>query len=101
MEDRFSVHQIRRRRPAALTKVLARQSLSNPIRRAEKLQSYAAQVLKPKKDHIVTLQMSLKQQIKLVLCLQESAEQLKREIAEHLGQIPGAFLTTIRGVGII
>jgi len=101
MEDRFSVHQIRRRRPAALIKALAKQGLPNPERRAKKLQHYAAQVLKPQKDHIVTLQLSLKQQIKLILCLQDSTEQLKRDIAEQLAQIPGAFLTTIRGIGLI
>ena len=75
--------------------------MPNPERRAEKLQRYAAQVLKPQKDHIVTLQLSLKQQIKLIVCLQESTEQLKRDAAEHLAQIPGAFLTTIRGIGLI
>ena len=41
------------------------------------------------------------QQIKLFLCLQESTEQLKRDIAEHLAQVPGAFLTTTRGIGLI
>jgi transposase len=101
MEDRFSVHQIRRRRPAALVKILAKQGLPNPESRAEKLQRYAAQVLNPQKDHIVTLQLSLKQQVKLILCLQESTDQLQRNIAAHLAQVPGAFLTTIRGIGLI
>ncbi len=101
MEDRFSVHQISRRRPTALIKFLAKQGLPNPERRAEKLLRYAGQTLKPSKDHIVTLQLSLKQQVKLFLCLQDSTDQFKKDIAEHLAQIPGAFLTTIRGIGLI
>ncbi len=36
-----------------------------------------------------------------MICLQESADQLKCDIAEHLAQVPGAFLTTIRGIGLI
>ncbi len=68
---------------------------------AEKLQLYAAQVLKPPKKHIATLQLSLKQQVKLLICLKESIQQLDKEIAEHLAQTQGAFLTSIRGVGIV
>ena len=90
MEDRFSVHQIRRRRPTALVKIIAKQGLPNPEGRTEKLQRYAAQVLKPQKYHIVTLQLSLKQQVRLILCLQESTDQLKRDIAAHLAQIPAS-----------
>ena len=101
MEDRFSVHQIRRRRPTALVKILAKQGLPNPEVRVEKLQRYAAQVLNPPKNHIVTLQLSLKQQVRLISCLQESTDQLKCDIAAYLAQIPGAFLTTIRGIGLI
>ena len=63
------MHQIRRRRPAALVKSLAKQGLPNPEIRAEKLQRYASQVLRPQKDHIVTLQMSLKQQVRLILII--------------------------------
>jgi len=43
----------------------------------------------------------LKQQVKLLNCLQESTEQLEREVAESLAQTQGAFLTSIRGIGII
>jgi len=101
MEDRFSVHQIHRRRRSTLTKLLTRMAVHKPDRCAEKLQLYAAQVLKPPKKHIATLQLSLKQQVKLLICLKESIQQLDKEIAEHLAQTQGAFLTSIRGVGIV
>ena len=47
------------------------------------------------------LQLSLKQQVKLFICLQENIEQTEKEIAEHLAQTQGAFLTSIRGIGIV
>lgn len=101
MQDRFSVPQIQRRRRSTLTKILTRQAVQHPDRCAEKLQQYAAQVLKPPEKHIATLQLSLKKQIKLLICLQENLQQLDKEIAENLAQTQGAFLTSIRGIGII
>jgi len=41
------------------------------------------------------------QQVKLFTCLQESIQQLEKEIAENLAKLPGAFLTSIRGIGIV
>ena len=99
MENRFSAHQILRRRPSTLSKFLARHLVHHPDRCAEKLQKYASQILQPPADHIATLQISLKQQVKLIICLQENIEHLNREIAQHLAQTPGAFLTSIRGIG--
>ena len=101
MEDRFSVHQILRRRRSTLTKLLTRCAIHQPDNCARKLQQYATQVLKPPEHHLVTLQISLKQQVKLLNCLQESTEQLEKEVAESLAQTQGAFLTSIRGIGII
>ncbi len=100
MENRFSVNQIRRRRRSTLAKFLAGQLVQHSNRCAEKLQQYASQVLQPPTDRIATLQISLKHQVKLFNCLQESILHLNKEIAEHLAQTPGAFLTSIRGIGI-
>ncbi len=100
MEDRFSVHQIQRRRRSTLTKSLSRQAVQHPDRCAEKLQQYAAQVLRPPEKQVGTLQLSLKQQVKLLNCLQENIQQLDNEIAENLAKTQGAFLTSIRGIGI-
>ncbi|MCP3898190.1 MAG: IS110 family transposase [Desulfobacteraceae bacterium] len=101
MEDRFSVHQIIRRKRSTLIKLLTRCAIHQPDNCAKKLQQYATQVLKPPENHLVTLQISLKQQVKLFNCLQESTEQLEKEVAESLAQTQGAFLTSIRGIGII
>lgn len=101
MEDRFSPQQIHRRRRSTLTKLLSRQGIQHPDRQAERLQKYAVQVLRPPEKSIVTLQVSLKQQVKLFSCMQESIQQLEKEIVEILAQTQGAFLTSIRGIGII
>jgi transposase len=101
MKDRFSAHQIRRRRRSTLVKLFTSQAIHQPDRCAEKLQQYATQVLTPPENHIATLQLSLKQQVKLFICLQENIEQTEKEIAEHLAQTQGAFLTSIRGIGIV
>ncbi len=47
------------------------------------------------------MQVSLKQQVKLFSCMQESIQQLEKEIAEILAQTQGAFLTSVRGIGIV
>jgi len=101
MEDRFSVHQIRRRRRSTLTKLLSRHAVHHPDRCAKKLQNYAGQVLRPPIKAISTLQLSLKQQTKLYGCLKDNIYQLEKEIAENLAQTQGSFLTSIRGIGIV
>ena len=101
MENRFSAPQIRRRQGPALTKLLSRQGVKELDHSVEKLQKLAAQAIRPPEQHIATLQISLKQQIKLFTCLQESIQQLYEEIAHHLAQTQGAFLTSIQGIGIV
>lgn len=101
MEDRFSPHQIHRRRCSTLTKLLSRQGIQHPDRQAQKLQKYADQILRPPEKYVASLQISLKQQIKLFSCMQESIQQLEKEIAEILAQTQGAFLTSVRGIGIV
>ncbi len=100
MEDRFSAPQICRRRLSTLTRFLASNLVHHPDRCAEKLQQYASQVLQPQASHISVLQVSLRQQVKLFTCLQENIEHLNKEIATHLAQTTGAFLTSICGIGI-
>lgn len=101
MEDRFSTHQIRRKKHSTLIKLFNRHGIKEPDSCAKKLQQYATQVLVPPEKHIAALQFSLKQQVKLFVCLQEGIQQLEKEIAEHLAQTQGAFLTSIRGIGIV
>ncbi len=101
MEDRFSVHQIQRRRQPALVKLLTRMSLSQPEKSAEKLLHHAAQVLRPPDKNIDTLQISLTHEIRLFKCLKENIQHLENRIAANLAQTQGAFLTSIKGIGII
>ena len=101
MQDRFSAPQIRRRKRTALIEALRRQGTNKPERAAGMLQTYASQVLKPLPAHIQTLQLSIAQHVKHFKCLQESIGQLETEIAEILAQTPGAFLTSVRGIGVV
>ena len=101
MEDRFSPSQIRRRRRQKLIEIPKRFGTSKPESTAAKLQQYAAQVLHTSVEYISTLQLSLAQHVKHLRCLHESVEHLEREIAVNLAQTQGAFLTSIRGIGIV
>lgn len=101
MEDRFSLPQIRRRRRSTLINALRRLGTRKPESAAAKLQQYATQVLNPPEEYIGTLQLSIAQHVKHFRCLQESVGQLEKEIAVNLAQTQGAFLTSIRGIGIV
>ena len=101
MEDRFSGHQIHRRSRSTLIKRLKQNGTKNPEEAAAKLQVYATQALTPPNQYIDTLQISLSSHVDHFRCLLDSSEQLKREMAVLLGQTSGAFLTSIKGLGIV
>ena len=101
MKDRFSTHQICRRRRSTLTKLISGHAIRKPDLRAKQLQEFAGQVLNPPHHRLASLQLSLRQQVKLLICIQESIHHLEREIAENLATTPGAFLTSIQGIGIV
>ena len=101
MENRFSPRQIRRRKRHKLIEVLHRYGTTKPENTATKLQQYAVRVLNTPDEYIFTLQLSLAQHVKHFRCLQDSINQLENEIAVWLAQTQGAFLTTVRGIGIV
>lgn len=101
MEKRFSAKQICRRRRQKLIEILRRFGTSQPEGTAARLQEYATQVLITPDEYIGTLQLSLAQHINHIRCLRENIEQLEKEIAIWLTQTQGAFLTTVRGIGIV
>jgi transposase len=101
MENRFSAAQIRRRKRGKLTEILRRYGIQNPERVASQLQEYAKAVIIPPNEYIGTLQISLAQHVKHYRCIGENIEQLEKEIALWLAQTQGAFLTTVRGIGIV
>jgi len=101
MEDRFSPLQIRRRKRQKLIEILRRYGINKPESAAAKLQQYAAGVLNTPVEYTTTLQLSLAQHVKHFICLEDSINQLENEIAVWLAQTQGAFLTTVRGIGIV
>ena len=101
MEDRFSSLQIRRRKRQKLIEILRRYETNKPESAAAKLQEYSEGVLNTPAEYITTLQLSLAQHVKHFICLQDSISQLENEIAIWLAQTQGAFLTTVRGIGIV
>jgi transposase len=101
MENRFSARQIRRRNRAKLIEALRRYGTCEPEKATAQLQQYAAQVLSTPPEYIGTLQLSLTQHVKHYRCLQENIDQAEKELALWLAQTQGAFLTTVRGIGIV
>jgi len=101
MEDRFSPRQIHRRKQPKLIEILRRYGIKKPKDTAKKLQSYSGCVLSTPNEYISTFQLSLSQHVKHFRCLRESIKQLEHEIAVWLAQTEGAFLTSIRGIGIV
>jgi hypothetical protein len=47
------------------------------------------------------MQLSLAQHVKHIRCLKESVAQMEKEIALNLAQTQGAFLTSVRGIGLV
>ena len=101
MEDRFSPKQVRRRKRQKLIEILKRFGTSKAQETAFNLQQYAAKVLHTPVEYVDTLQLSLAQHVKHIRCLQEGVAQLEKEIAVNLTQTQGAFLTSVRGIGIV
>ena len=101
MEDRFSPKQICRRKRKKLIEILKRFGTSNAEQTAAKLQQYAAKVLHAPVEHVGTMQLSLTQHVKHIRCLKESIAQMEKEIASNLAQTQGAFLTSVRGIGLV
>jgi transposase len=101
MQDRFSPKQIRRRRRQKLIEILKRFGTSKAEYTAAKLQQYAAKVLHAPVEYVDTMQLSLAQHVKHIGCLKESVGQMDKEIALNLAQTQGAFLTSVRGIGLV
>ena len=101
MQDRFSPKQIRRRRRQKLIEILKRLGTSKAEYTAAKLQQYAAKVLHVPVEYVDTMQLSLAQHVKHIRCLKQSVAQMDKEIALNLAQTQGAFLTSVRGIGLV
>jgi transposase len=101
MENCFSARQIRRRKRPTLISTLKRLGTPKPQEAAVKLQDYATGVFTAPDSYTATLQLSLGYHINHYRCLLESIQHLEKEIALLLSQTQGAFLTSIKGIGIV
>jgi transposase len=101
MQERFSARQIRRRQRGALIRNLEKRGTKKAEQVAAKLQQYASQVLTTLDEYAATLQISLASHVTHYRCLFEGAQQLVNEMAQLLAQTQGAFLTSIKGIGIV
>jgi len=101
MEDRFSARQIVRRKRATLSGLLSRAGAQQPEQAAAQVQTYAATVLDAAAEYVPTWQLSLTQHVTLYRCLQDSIAALEREMAVWLAQTQGAFLMTVKGIGMV
>jgi transposase len=101
MERRFSATQIARCPAKSLALRLARVGATHPEEKVAKLQAYARQVFAPADEYRDTWQISLQQHVELFRCLEDSLNGLEREIAVWLAQSAGAWLTTVRGIGVV
>lgn len=100
MSERFSAPQIRRRRRPSLSHQLQRHGVEKADEVASQLQQLAAQVLEPASEHVSVWQVSLQQQVLLYNATQAACHALEAEVAHWLALTPGAFLTSIRGIGV-
>jgi transposase len=98
--DRFSAPQIAHCRAPYLIKGLERHGVTQAATVVAKLQDLARQVLSPAPQHVATWQHIVHDQAAQWHALQESIAQLDRPIALLLAQTPGAFFTSISGIGI-
>jgi transposase len=101
MEDRFSARQIARRKRSTLAGLISRAGGQQPDSVAAKLQAYAATVLHAAPQYVPTLQLSLAQHVALYRCLKDNIDALEREMAMWLAQTQGAFLMTVKGIGMV
>ena len=101
MQERFSAPQIHRRQRGALIRNLEKRGTKKAEQVAAKLQEYASQVLTTPDEYTSTLQVSLTSNVNHYRCLFDSAEQLANEMAQLLARTRGAFITSIKGIGIV
>ena len=100
MADRFSPAQLRRRPRQALSQWLGRRGLPHPQDTAQQLKQLANNALPPAPEQTLLLQQTLAQLVGLYRYLAQSIARIDHEVAHWLARTPGAWLTSIPGLGI-
>jgi len=99
-EDRFSPAQLSRRSRQSLAQWLSHRGVEQPQEKAAQLKQLAKEVLGPDPEQTVTLQRTLAQLVGVYRGLDQSIAMLDLEVAHWLAKTPGAWLTSIQGMGI-
>lgn len=101
MEKEFSAAQIASKKASALTKRLQQYGQSDAQETAQALQTLAAGALHCSLEQRPIWQQSLYCHVQLFHKVEELILTQAKEAAAWLAQSPGAFLTSIRGVGVV
>ncbi len=101
MKDHFSAKQIAKRKRSSLAGIISRAGGQHSDEVAAKLKNYATTVLNAAPEYVHTMQLSLTSHVALYQCLQDNIDALERETALLLAQTPGAFLMTVKGIGMV
>jgi len=101
MEERFSAKQIASRNISTLTHMLEKAGAHEAGEKAKQLQDYARTALQPESPYIMTFQLSLAEHAKLYCTLEGAISTLEKEMALWLAQTHGAFLVSMKGIGVV
>jgi hypothetical protein len=99
-EDSFSPAQLSRRSRGSLEQWLKKRGVEQPQEKADQLKQLAKEALGPAAEQTVTLQRTLAQLVGIYRGLEKSIALLDREVAHWLAKTPGAWLTSIPGLGV-
>lgn len=100
MSRNFSSVQIGRRTQQSLARWLEHRRVPKPDEAARRLRELAKGSLPPSPDQTALLQRTLEQLVALYRGLQASVATVDRELGHWLARTPGAFLTSIGGMGV-
>jgi len=99
-QDWFSPAQVGRRSRQTLAAWLERRGVEQPQEKANQLKQLAGEVLGPAPKQTVMLQRTLAGLVGVYCGLETSIGMQDREVASWLAKTPGAWLTSISGIGI-
>ena len=100
MKKSFSAKSISRKSLSGLQKQLERCGVKNAQSRAIALKEQASASIVCNESIEKNCHEVLQTELQLYECIENSVASLNKRIAQMLAQTPGAFLTTIRGMGI-
>jgi transposase len=101
MGDNFSVLRFRRMRPGSLARKLERLHVRHPAETAGKLVELAAHALPAGEGNLGYFQKTLRSKVDFLTSLRNCLRLEENELARHLVQTPGFYLTSMSGFGII